>query len=167
MWRWLRRSWSTTSTWQLTSWCPCWRRTGRMCGRSTSRAPWGSPSGSTKCSVASLSIKGGGRKTIYSVSVFLWYLCGYGVCFIPGSYVVWSVTCSGWNPPTVPISGEISWAQQLVSVMFLHIMGHEVNVHTWLLIWHNCEWSVWRADLFKWYSQQRLLLGFWKNQSAC
>ena len=46
-WPWLsatfpcrRMTWPPTSVWPSTSWCLCWRRTGRTSARCTSRAPW-------------------------------------------------------------------------------------------------------------------------------
>ena len=48
MWAWPQTSCTPTSHCPSTSWCPCWRRTGRTSGRSTSKAPWDQPRESSK-----------------------------------------------------------------------------------------------------------------------
>lgn len=50
MWRWQKMSLCTTSTWLSISWCLYWRRTGRTCARSTSRALWANPNVSIRLS---------------------------------------------------------------------------------------------------------------------
>ena len=48
MWPWPQMSCTPTSHCPSTSWCPCWRRTGRTSGHSTSKAPWDQPRESSK-----------------------------------------------------------------------------------------------------------------------
>ena len=45
---WVQMSYTRTFPWLSTSWYPCWRRTGRMLGLSTSREQWHHPSASIK-----------------------------------------------------------------------------------------------------------------------